>query len=210
VIFDPGAASASDIASSEGTDRIVRELSAVEQLAMSWARIILVGAIAVVLNGAASADEILTLGQVDRINWLWLPNDPLDAEAGKRCAIRNLELAENPAQVLRRLGFPKVVEIDDDPDFLLPTFTVYAAAEPAAGTPGRCAISAYATLEMPAPGAEFGFPRVLLWQTPMVVATVAASDDPARPGLVVRATLQGMIEVMALDFIGTWQVSRGP
>ena len=177
---------------------------------MRWARIILMGAIGVILSGAASAaDQIMTLGQVDRVNWLWLPNDPLDAEAGKRCAIRALALSENPGQVLRRLGFPKVVDIDDDPDFLLPTFTVYAAAEPVSGTPARCAISAYATLEMPAPGAEFGWPRVLLWQAPMVIATVAASDDPARPGLVVRATLQGMTEVMAQGFIGTWQTTRG-
>jgi hypothetical protein len=43
----------------------------------------------------------------------------------------------------------------------------------------------------------------------MAVATVAASDDPARPGLVVRATLQGMIEVMALGFVGTWHTTRG-
>jgi hypothetical protein len=176
-------------------------------MTMRW--IVMAGAVAAILSGGASADEILTLGQVDRVNWVWLPNDPIDAEAGKRCVIRTLELAENPGQVLRRLGFPKVVDIDDDPDFLLPTFTFYAAAEPVAGTPARCAISAYATLEMPAPGAEFGWPRVLLWQTSMVVATVAASDDPARPGLVVRATLQGMIEVMALGFIGTWQTTRG-
>jgi hypothetical protein len=27
--------------------------------------------------------------------------------------------------------------------------------------------------------------------------------------MVVRATLQGMIEVMALGFIGTWQTTRG-
>ena len=174
-------------------------------MTMRW--IVVAGALAALPSGGASADQILTLGQVDRVNWLWLPNDPLDAEAGKRCGIRDLEVAEDPGQVLRRLGFPKVVDIDDDPDFLLPTFTVYAAAEPVAGTPARCAISAYATLEMPAPGAELGWPRVLLWQTPMAVATAETGDD--QPGSMVRYTVQGMIEVMALGFIGTWQTTRG-
>jgi hypothetical protein len=100
-----------------------------------------------------------------------------------------------------------VVDIADDPDFRLPTFTVYATAEPVTGTPPRCAISAYATLEMPAPAAEFGFPRVMLWQTPMALAAV--ETDATQPGPMVRYTLQGMIEVMALGFIGAWRTSHG-
>lgn len=155
----------------------------------------------------AWADEITTLGKVDRITWLLLNTDPLHPETSQHCALSNVTLPEDLGQTLQRLGFPKVVDIGDDPDFLLPAFTVYAAAEPVAGTPARCAISAYATLEMPAPGAEFGFPRVLLWQRPMAVATVETGDD--QPGSMVRYTLQGMIEVMALEFIGTWQTTHG-
>ena len=167
--------------------------------------IAMASAVAAILSATAAADQIPTLGQVDRVNWLWLPSGPRDAEAGKPCAIDQIALPEDLGQVLRRVGFPAVADIADDPDFLLPTFTFYAAAEPVAGT--RCAISAYATLEMPAPGAEFGFPRVVLWQAPMAVTAVESGGD--QPGAMVRYTLQGMIEVMALGFIGTWQASRG-
>ena len=158
-------------------------------------------------TGPASADQITTLAKVDQINWLLLTTDPLNPETGRQCALNGVKLSEDLGQVLQRLGFPKVVDVADDPDFLLPTFTFYAAAEPVAGTPARCAISAYATLEMPAPEAEFGFPRVVLWQTPMAVAAVETGDD--QPGSMVRYTLQGMIEVMALGFVGTWQTTRG-
>jgi len=158
-------------------------------------------------GGSASADGITTLAKVDRINWLLLTTDPLHPESGQQCALSGVTPPEDLGQALRRLGFPTVVDIADDPDFLLPTFTLYAAAERVPGTPARCAISAYATLEMPAPNAEFGFPRVVLWQTPMAVAAVETGDD--QPGSMVRYTLQGMIEVMALGFIGTWQTTRG-
>ncbi|MBA4100301.1 MAG: hypothetical protein C0484_26450 [Rhodospirillum sp.] len=174
-------------------------------MTMRW--VLLAGAAAAMLSGPASADQILTLGQVERVNWLLLTTDPLNPESGKQCALSGLKLPEDLGQVLQRLGFPKVVDVADDPDFLLPTFTFYAAAEPVAGAPARCAISAYATLEMPAPGAEFGFPRVVLWQTPMAVAAAETGGD--QPGAMVRYTLQGMIEVMVLGFIGAWKTTRG-
>ncbi len=41
------------------------------------------------------------------------------------------------------------------------------------------------------------------------MAVAAAETGGDQPGAMVRYTLQGMIEVMALGFIGAWQTTRG-
>jgi len=167
-------------------------------------------------DAASAEDAPPTLATLETLNTILLLTDPLDSEQVQQCAFEQKLVGESLDAMLQRYGFPKTVSIMEDPEFKLPTFSLYAQVEPVredtdppAGQRARCQISAYAAVEMPAADAnEFGWPRLLLWQAPMLLADFPVGPNRDRPDPMVQQTLQGMAENLVLTFIGAWQGAR--
>ena len=165
---------------------------------------------------ASADDPPPTLATLETLNTILLLTDPLDSETVQQCAFEQRLVGESLDAMLQRYGFPKTVSIMDDPEFKLPTFSLYAVVEPVredtdppAGQRARCQISAYAAVEMPAANANvFGWPRLLLWKAPMLLADFPVGSNRDQPDPMVQYTLQGMAENLVLTVIGAWQGAR--